>query len=177
MSRQDKLSPKCADTPPQGGLEDLRLQVDLRLHLQEVVDVEAEQLRTGARRRPTKRELCQLACQMYDARRTRNKMLNSQLFGEPAWDLLLALYCLPARGYILRVTALSYAADLPETTGHRWQATLIKEGLIERGPVGVPPSKHSVRLTPKGRTLLENYLTRLFYVSTPTPPHPERAGG
>ena len=104
-------------------------------------------------------------------------MLNSQLFGEPAWDLLLALYCLPARGYILRVTALSYAADLPETTGHRWQATLIKEGLIERGPVGVPPSKHSVRLTPKGRTLLENYLIRLFYVSTPTPPHPERAGG
>jgi predicted transcriptional regulator len=104
-------------------------------------------------------------------------MLNGELFGEPAWDMLLALYCLPARGEIMAVTSLSYAADVPLTTGHRWQETLVKEGLIERGPESERGYRHLVRLTTKGRTLLENYLTRLFYVSTPVPPHPDLAGG
>ena len=36
---------------------------------------------------------------------------------------------------------------------------------------------HLLRLTQKGRTLLESYLTRLFYLDTPVPPYPESAGG
>jgi DNA-binding MarR family transcriptional regulator len=104
-------------------------------------------------------------------------MFNGHLFGEPAWDMLLALYCLPARGEILAVTSLSYAADTAESTGHRWQATLMNEGLIEKGPDILHGTRQLVRLSPKGRTLLENYLTRLFYVSTPAPPHPDLAGG
>ena len=176
MARQDKLTPsEEANAPSEDSLDDFR-QIDLRLHLNEVVEVEAEQLRAGACRQPTRRELCRLACEMYDARRRRDRMLNGQLFGEPAWDMLLALYCLPARGEVLAVTSLSNAAEVPESTGLRWQRTLIKEGLIERGPT-VRGGGQLVRLTSKGRSLLENYLTWLFYLGTPTPPHPERAGG
>lgn len=178
MSRQVKLTPAGrTDIPPLEDSDDIRVQIDLRLHLEEVVDVEARHLEAKSHRPPTKKELCKLACQIYDARRTRNRMLSSELFGEPAWDMLLALYCLPARGFTMRLTALSHASDVAESTGHRWQAVLTDKGLIERGPLGITPNKHLVRLTQKGRQLLENYLTRLFYVSTPTPPFPERAGG
>ncbi len=103
-------------------------------------------------------------------------MLDRQLFGEPAWDMLLALYCLPARGERLTITALTLAADTPQTTGHRWQTILTEEGLIERGPLELDARKQFVRLTEKGRRLLDDYLTSLFYCDTPAPPYPEAVG-
>lgn len=178
MSRQDEFSPAQSDVvPPERAAEDIRLQINLRLNLDEVTEVEAKQLRDSARRRPTRRELTRLACQMYDARRARDRVMDRQLFGEPAWDMLLALYCLPARGELLTVTGLNYAADVAQTTGLRWQRTLRDEGLIERGPNELDERKQMLRLTPKGRALMEQYLTRLFYCDTPVPPHPEAAGG
>lgn len=152
------------------------MQIDVRLRLDEVAEIEAERLRGGARRTPTRRELCRLACRIYDARRTRDRMLGRKLFGEPAWDMMLALYCLPARGEMLNITGLTHAANLPETTGHRWQRVLIKAGLIERGPEGIDKRKQFVRLTTKGREMLDEYLTRLFYYDMPVPPHPEAVG-
>jgi DNA-binding MarR family transcriptional regulator len=157
--------------------DDLYLQIDVRLHLDEVADVKAKELRQGSRRSPTRRELCQLACRIYDARRDRERVFDSQFFGEPAWDMLLALYCLPARGEILTVTALALASGVPQTTAYRWQTVLQAQGLIERGPTGVDLRKQFMRLTKEGRALLESYLTRLFYCDTPIPPLPDAAGG
>lgn len=174
VSREEKLNPPTQeDESP----EDLHLQVDLRLKLDEIADFEAELLRVKSRRAPTRSELCQLACRIYDARRARDKVFERKLFGEPAWDILLALYCLPARGEILGTSSLSLCAGIPPTTGLRWEAELRKQGLIERGPHVSDKRRQLVRLTPMGKALLESYLTRLFYVSTPIPPHPEKAGG
>jgi len=89
-------------------------------------------------------------------------------FGEPAWDMLLALYCLPSRGEVLGVSSLGYAADVPPTTALRWQKTLFDDGLIERGPVD--GRIQLVRLSSKGRMLLERYLIRLFYCEAAVPP-------
>lgn len=157
--------------------EDLHLHIDLRLELDQIAELHAEQLRLKSRRPPTRKELVRLACRIYDARRTRDRMFDRKLFGEPAWDMLLALYCLPARGERLGVTSLSLAANVAQATGHRWQINLINEGLIERGPPGLDARRQLLRLTVKGRKLLESYLTRLFYCDTPVPPHPEAAGG
>jgi DNA-binding MarR family transcriptional regulator len=157
--------------------EDVLLQIKLRLRLDEVTEMEVPELRGSVRRPPTKRELSTLACQIYDSRRTRGRVFNLELFGEPAWDMLLALYCLPTRGELMTVTALTYAAEVPQSTGHRWQGTLRAEGLIERGRQEVDARKQIVRLTPKGRDLMDEYLTRIFYFETPVPPHPEAAGG
>jgi DNA-binding MarR family transcriptional regulator len=134
-------------------------------------------LKASAKRLPDRRELCRLACRIYDARRTRDKLMDHKLFSEPAWDMLLALYCLPARGERLTVTALSLAANTQVTTGLRWQKALTEHGLIERGPGGVDQRKQMVRLTAEGREMMNTYLTRLFYCDTPMPPHPELAGG
>jgi DNA-binding MarR family transcriptional regulator len=171
LSRPDKLRPPGTDSDSQNPpADDIRLQINLRLRLDEIAEAEAEILQVSARRRPTRRELCQLACTMYDARRTRDRILDQELFGEPAWDMLLALYGLPSRGELLSVTALNYAANVPQTTGYRWQATLTEAGLIERGPPEVDARRQILRLTAKGRQLLEQYLIRLFYSSVPAPP-------
>ena len=152
------------------------MQINLRLRLDEIADAEANQLRASARRLPSRKELCRLACRIYDSRRARDKIIDRKLFGEPAWDVLLALYCLPARGEILTVTALSLAACVPQATGIRWQKTLTREGLIERGPQGVDQRKQFVRLTEAGRAMMDRYLTHLFYCDTPMPEHPGNVG-
>ena len=163
--------------PAEPSDSDIYLQINLRLHLDEITAVEARELRSGSRRSPTRRELCRLAARIYDARRERERIFDSQFFGEPAWDMLLALYCLPARGEIMTVTSLAFASGVPQTTAYRWQTALQVQGLIERGPSEVDLRKQFMRLTTEGRTLLESYLTRLFYCDTPMPPHPEAAGG
>jgi DNA-binding MarR family transcriptional regulator len=142
------------------------LQVNVRLRLDEVADIEAEQLRLSARRQPTKKELEGLARRIYQARRLRGRVLRDQIFGEPAWDMLLELYRSGSS-----INALSYAANCAPTTGLRWQKVLTEQGLIERGPPGAPAQKQLVRLTDEGRKLMDSYLTRLFYSDNPNPPN------
>lgn len=90
-------------------------------------------------------------------------MLDRKLFGEPGWDMLLALYCLPTRGERLCITALSNASGGSLTTGLRWQAILIEDGLIERFPDENDGRRDFVRLTERGRNQLEDYLLWLFH--------------
>ncbi|HEY0628676.1 MAG TPA: hypothetical protein VGD23_05050 [Sphingomicrobium sp.] len=77
--------------------------------------------------------------------------------------MLLALYHMPHRGEVLTVSALSIAADVPATTGLRWQKTLLEEGLLHRWPHLVDGRQQLVGLTQQGRMLMEEYLTRLFF--------------
>lgn len=178
MSREDRVEAAAAVAEARRkDTEDVQLHVNVRLQLDEVTRAEAEHLRAQPKRAPTRRDLTQLACRIFDARRTRDRVLGPRLFGEPAWDILLALYCFPARGEMLSVTSLSHAANVPSTTGHRWQQLLISKGLIEHGPQGIDARRHLVRLTRVGKELLEEYLTQLFYCDTPAPPYPEHAGG
>lgn len=171
MSHHDQGTvppPVVVDAEPDA--DDLLLQIDIRLHLDEVAASEVDQLREDGRTEPTGRQLAILALKIYDARRLRDRMLPEKLFGEPAWDMLLALYGLPHRGELLTISALCYASGVPTTTALRWQRTLLVQGLIERGPQGVDRRKQFVRLTDIGRHLLEKYLTKLFYCDAPTPP-------
>ena len=177
MSRENKLtlstSPDLAAEPAD---DEIRMQINLRLRLDQLAEEEANHLRASARRLPSRKELCRLACRIYDSRRARDKIIDRKLFGEPAWDMLLALYCLPARGEIMTVTSLSLAACVPAATGIRWQRTLTDEGLIERGPQGADLRKQFIRLTATGRAMMDRYLTHLFYCDTPVPEQAERAG-
>jgi DNA-binding MarR family transcriptional regulator len=170
MSDQDKLNPSETDNaPPELPDDDDRVQADLRLGLDEVAAAEEERLRRIPRKRPTSRELGLLALKLYEARRGRDRIFNDELFGEPAWDMLLALYGLPHKGVMLGVTSLGHAANVPPTTGLRWQRVLFDEGLIERGPHVNDSRQQLVRLTAKGRMLLERYLIRLYYCEGPIP--------
>lgn len=178
MSSENRISVSASPISSGEPADDeIRLQINLRLRLDEVTDAEANQLRASAQRLPRPKELCRLACRIYDNRRARDKIIDRRLFGEPAWDMLLALYCLPARGEIMTVTSLSLAASVALTSGLRWQSKLTEEGLIERGPPGIDQRKQMIRLTTIGRELMNRYLTHLYYCDTPVPKHVDRAGG
>jgi len=169
VSRQDKLLLPVTAQAPAGTDEDLVVQINLRLRLDEVADLEAELLRISARRQPSRKELRRLARRIYDARRLRDKLLDNSLFGEPAWDMLLALYHLPASGHMLTVSGLCCCAGVPQTTALRWQTVLFNEGFIERGPSETDARVQFVRLTEHGNELVEKYLTRLYYCESAIP--------
>lgn len=151
------------EVSPEPTTEDIRLQISVRLK-REDLNVDLAPLRSRARHVPSHRELCILACQIYDARREREKILGPKLFGEPGWDMMLALYCLPARGERLGVTDLTIASAVPQTTALRWQAILLEDGLIERIDDTEDLRRSFVQLTTKGREQLEDYLMWLYHV-------------
>jgi DNA-binding MarR family transcriptional regulator len=164
VSCQDNLyTPEIGSVPRELPLDDDQLQLALRLGLDEVAAAEEERLRRAPRRRPTQSQLHRLAYNLYRARRSRSRLFDPQLFGEPAWDMLLALYSLPPRGEVLGVSSLSLAAEVPGTTGLRWQDKLIDEGLIKRGPHVRDARVQLVGLSQLGRLLMDRYLVRLFY--------------
>ena len=164
MSRQDEVTPPSpVTTSAEPGGDDVLLQINLRLRLDEVAELEAKLLRQHPARQPTRKELWALAGRLYDARRVRDRMIEGNLFGEPAWDMLLALYCSPVRGICLSTTSLSHAANAPVATGARWQKTLFDLELIRYGPHMSDDRQRLVGLTDKGKQLMESYLTRLFH--------------
>ena len=171
VSSHDKLDPPKIDTgPSEAPKDDDRLQIDLRLGLDEVAAAEEEQLRREPRRRLGYEELVDLADKLYAARRGRDRIFNDELFGEPAWDMRLALFAYPTRGIFLGVTSVSHAANAAPATGLRWQKILEEEGLIRRGPRVRDSRVLLVGLTDKGRRLMERYLTRLFYCQSQDAP-------
>lgn len=164
MSRHDEIDPdKIEAEPGRPKADDERSQLNLRLALDRAAAAEEQRLNDGAPIRPTSKQLWQLASRLYEGRRGRDRLFNDQLLGEPAWDMLLALYCFPRRGIFLGVTSLSHAANVSPSTGSRWQSLLLEEGLIERGPDVSDTRVQLVRLSEAGKTLMNEYLTRLFY--------------
>ena len=163
MSRQDKLKPR---SEPEGSddPDEVALEVALRLRLDEVADNTAELLRTAARRPPSTKDLRLLAEKIYKARRLRERIMDDDMFGEAAWDMLLALYFMPPQGEMLTVSGLCFSAGaVSQTTALRWESRLEGEGLLERSFHTKDRRMHLVRLTENGRALMTNYLTRLFF--------------
>jgi len=137
--------------------------LDLRLGLSHVAEAEASRLRAALPPRPKRSQLARLAYEIHVARMTRDRLFNEELFGEPAWDMLLCLYALPPRGEVLTVSSLSLAANVAPTTGLRWQQTLEEEGLIRKGPHILDQRVRLIGLTQRGRLRMDEYLTRLFH--------------
>lgn len=87
----------------------------------------------------------------------RAKFLNSQLFADPAWDMLLELYCAELDQRRMSVTRLCIASRVPATTGLRWLATLDKEGLITRRSDPLDQRRVFVALSDCGRSAMRHY--------------------
>lgn len=65
-------------------------------------------------------------------RRQRDKMFGGNMFGEPAWDILLELFASERTGRKLSVSGACYASGVPLTTALRWIARLESQGWIRR---------------------------------------------
>jgi len=74
----------------------------------------------------------QIASRLYAQRRKRDAMLPADLFGEPAWDMLLDLFVQQSQGRRVSVTSLCIASAAPQTTALRYITLMEAAGLITR---------------------------------------------
>lgn len=87
-------------------------------------------------------ELAKRATLLVKQREMREKFLPKDLFGEPAWNMLLDLFIQFAGGAKVSGKSLSIAAGCPQTTALRHLARLEEAGLVKR-----EPSRHDARVT------------------------------
>jgi DNA-binding MarR family transcriptional regulator len=66
------------------------------------------------------------------ARAARTRFFEASLFSDPAWDILLELFCAEQEGRRVSISAAGLAAEIPLTTALRWINALEREGLAER---------------------------------------------
>ena len=71
-----------------------------------------------------------LAKAITDFRHARSKILSSEMFGEPAWELLLELFVADAGGHRLTGVEVSQRCNIAPSVLSRWLRYLSKSGLI-----------------------------------------------
>jgi hypothetical protein len=99
-----------------------------------------------------------IARQAYALRRKRAAIFgNPELFGEPAWDILLDLYIAHAEGKPVSVSSACIGSAAPATTGLRWLGVLADEGFVVRESDAEDQRRVLVRLTRAGVTAMERF--------------------
>lgn len=94
----------------------------------------------------------------YALRRKRAAIFgNPDLFGEPAWDILLDLYIAQAEGKQVSVSSACIGSAAPPTTGLRWLGVLADEGLVVREADAEDQRRVLVRLTPAGQAAMDRF--------------------
>ena len=95
------------------------------------------------------------------SRRAREQYFDRDLFGEPAWDVLLALYVTADSGSRFTTSKLAEFIGAPLSTVIRWVKTLEQQSLVER--VDHPTDRRImfVNLLDKGRKALDAYLSAM----------------
>jgi hypothetical protein len=114
---------------------------------------------SGSRPAPrSERRYLALARQAYALRRKRAGIFgNPELFGEPAWDILLDLYIAYAEAKQVSVSSACIGSAAPATTGLRWLGVLSDEELVVRENDPEDNRRVLVRLTSKGVTAMERF--------------------
>ena len=105
--------------------------------------------------------LSRLVHEVLRSRRRREKIFGIQLFGEPAWDLLLELYTAESVGQRLSLWDACLATSVPASTAMRWIATLEKQDWVRRLGHPSDPRRTWLVLTERGSTTIENYFRSL----------------
>ncbi len=102
------------------------------------------------------------AQQLYHMRRRRAASFdNPELFGEPAWDILLDLYIAYASDHPVSVTSACIGAAVPATTALRHLGQLCDEGLILREHDPRDQRRIHVRLSELGVARMEAYFSEI----------------
>lgn len=90
-------------------------------------------------------------------RRSREHYFPSDLFADPAWDMLLDLYAARLEGQMVSVSSLCIAASVPATTALRWIKTLTDSGLFEREADEKDGRRIFIAMSDKAFSSMEQY--------------------
>lgn len=98
-------------------------------------------------------------------RNRRKDLLGCDLFGDPAWDILLDLYAAGLEGRTVSVTSACIASGAPDTTALRYLCHLEKAGLVERRQDIADGRRRFVRLTEAGHRGIDAWLDKAGYLA------------
>jgi DNA-binding transcriptional ArsR family regulator len=99
-------------------------------------------------------------------RRRRVDYFPEELFGEPAWDMMLALLAAEISQRRVEVSSLCDGAGVPATTALRWLRALAEKGIaIERRDV-FDARRVYVELSPEASRMLRAYFADLKQMRT-----------
>jgi len=102
-----------------------------------------------------------LARWMYWSREIRPPT-GAELYGEPAWDLLLDLYLRQKSGTRSSITSACIGARAPHTTALRYVGALCEAGWLERIVDETDRRRNWLALTPLAEARLDRYFDRLL---------------
>ncbi len=98
------------------------------------------------------------AKEMYQERLARRRYFSPELFGEPAWDILLDLYIAEKENRVISVTSACVAAQVPQTTAIRWIRMLEQEGFVLRDQDRHDGRRRLLRISEKGYARMTGYI-------------------
>jgi len=99
------------------------------------------------------------------ARRLRDQYFHSELFADPAWDMLLDLFAARLEEQRVAVSSLCIAAAVPATTALRWIKTLTDHGLFVRAADPQDGRRVYIELSDHAAAALQAYLRAAQRVS------------
>ncbi|MBD2841909.1 MarR family winged helix-turn-helix transcriptional regulator [Erythrobacter rubeus] len=103
-----------------------------------------------------------MARSIYSIRRRREFIFgDADLFGEPAWDILLDLYAAYASGKTVSVSSACIGSAAPPTTGLRWLGILADQDLVVREHDPNDQRRVNVRLSDAAIAKMDAYFAEV----------------
>lgn len=106
----------------------------------------------------TREALIEAAWHEFERRGRRMQIFSKDLFGEPAWEILLVLYAELDRTR-LTFARITDKLDLPASTVLRWLRVLEGKQLVVREPHPTDQRSAFLKLTPDAINMLDMYLS------------------
>ena len=94
-------------------------------------------------------------------RQLRARFFDGDLFGDPAWDMLLDLTAARAEHARVSVTSLCIASGVPPTTALRWIGQMTEGGLLERIEDETDRRRAFITLTDKAADGMARYFAEI----------------
>ena len=94
-------------------------------------------------------------------RRARDVVFPTDLFADPAWDMLLDLYAARLEGKAVSVSSLCIAAAVPATTALRWIRSMTDAGLFLREADGNDRRRVFIALADRAADAMDRYFTSI----------------
>jgi hypothetical protein len=103
----------------------------------------------------------QMVRQVIANRQARARFFDAELFGDPAWDMLLDLTAAHGEGAQVSVTSLCIAASVPATTALRWLTQMVESGIFVRVPDPADKRRAFIALSDRSLAAMAGYFSSL----------------
>jgi len=114
-------------------------------------------MRAGPDPQAPTQNLRALAARERCLRGQRRRLFNPHMFGEPAWDILLALCEIDEVERRLSIAELTAITNVPLTTSLRWLSYLEEQDLVSRSIAPHDQRMVLIELTDEGRRTMDRY--------------------